>query len=106
MNSNPRIERISSYALDEHLRQAHISALKRFLTERGYASHTVYAYLDCVTHFSQWAERSDPDLARIDEAVVAQFIEDHLPHCKCGWPTRTDRRSASPALALSEANYA
>jgi hypothetical protein len=98
MNSNPRIERISGYALDEHLRQPHISALKRFLTERGYASHTVYAYLDCVAHFSQWAERSDPDLARIDEAVVAQFIEDHLPHCKCGWPTRTDRRSASPAL--------
>jgi len=98
MNSNPRIERISSYALDEHLRQPHISALKRFLTERGYASHTVYAYLDCVAHFSQWAERSDPELARIDEAIVAQFIEDHLPHCKCGWPTRSDRRSASPAL--------
>jgi hypothetical protein len=74
MNSNPRIERIFSYALDEHLRQPHISALKRFLTERGYASHTVYAYLDCVAHFSQWAERSDPDLARIDEGVVAQFI--------------------------------
>jgi site-specific recombinase XerD len=74
MNSNPRIERISSYALDEHLRQPHVSALKRFLTERGYASHTVYAYLDCVAHFSQWAERSDPSLARIDEAVVAQFI--------------------------------
>lgn len=98
MNSNPRIERISSYALDEHLRQPHISALKRFLTERGYASHTVYAYLDCVAHFSQWAERSDPSLARIDEAIVAQFIEDHLTHCKCGWPTRSDRRSASPAL--------
>jgi integrase/recombinase XerC len=97
MNSNGRIERISSYELDEHLRQPHINALKRFLTERGYASHTVYAYLDCVAHFSQWAERTDPDLARIDEAVVAQFIDDHLSHCKCGWPTRS-RRSASAAL--------
>ncbi len=74
MNSNGRIERISSYAFDEYLRQAHISALKRFLAERGYASHTVYAYLDCVARLSQWAERSDPDLVRIDEAVVAQLI--------------------------------
>jgi hypothetical protein len=77
MNSNARIERISSRPLDEHLRQPHIGALQRFLTERGYASHTVYAYLDCVAHFSQWAERTDPDLTRIDEAVVAQFLDEH-----------------------------
>jgi integrase/recombinase XerC len=98
MNAKGRIERISSRQLHEHLRQPHIGALKRFLTERGYASHTAYAYLDCVAHFSHWAERSDPDLARIDEAVVAQFLDGHLPHCKCGWPTRSDRRSASAAL--------
>ncbi len=98
MNAMGRIERISSRQLDEHLRQPHIGALKRFLTERGYASHTVYAYADCVAHFSQWAERTDPDLARIDESVVAQFLNDHLPHCKCGWPTRSDRRAASAAL--------
>jgi site-specific recombinase XerD len=98
MNAMGRIERISSCQLDEHLRQPHIGALKRFLTERGYASHTVYAYVDCVAHFSQWAERTDPDLAQIDETVIAQFLDEHLPHCKCGWPTRSTRRDASAAL--------
>lgn len=99
MNAKGRIERIASRQLEDHLRQPHIGALKRFLTERGYATHTVYAYLDCVAHFSQWAERSDFDLARIDEVVVAQFLDEHLPHCKCGWPTRSDRRSAGAALS-------
>lgn len=98
MNVKGRIERISSRQLREHLRQPHIGALKRYLAERGYAPHTAYAYVDCVAHFSQWAERTDPDLARIDEAVVAQFLDDHLCHCKCGWPTRSDRRAASAAL--------
>jgi site-specific recombinase XerD len=98
MNAKGTIERISGRQLDEHLQQPHIGALKRLLTERGYASHTVYAYLDCVAHFCQWAERTDAGLARIDETVVAQFLDDHLPHCKCGWPTRSARRDASAAL--------
>jgi integrase/recombinase XerC len=98
MNAKGRIDRISSRQLEEHLRQPHISALKRFLTERGYASHTVYAYLDCVAHFSQWAERLELGLGGMDETVVAQFLDEHLFHCRCGWPTRSERRAASAAL--------
>jgi site-specific recombinase XerD len=37
-------------------------------------------------------------LLGVDEAVVTQFLVDHLPHCNCGWPTRGDRRDAHAAL--------
>jgi hypothetical protein len=35
---------------------------------------------------------------RIDETLVVQFLDDDLPHCTCGWPTRGDRRDARAAL--------
>lgn len=99
MDSTPKIACISNRPLDEHIRQRpHVGALERYLTERGHAPRTLYAYLDCAAHFSHWAERNDLDLARIDETVIGQFVDDHLPRCDCRWPTRTDRRDARAAL--------
>jgi integrase/recombinase XerC len=43
-------------------------------------------------------QRSGLDLRRVNEAVLAQFLDDHLPHCDCGWSTRGDRREAHAAL--------
>ena len=99
MDSTHKIERISNRPLEEHVRERpHIGALRRYLTERGHATRTVYTYVDCAAHFSQWAERSDLDLSRIDEAVIAQFLDDHLPHCDCRWPTHSSRGDGSAAL--------
>lgn len=78
--------------------RAHLGALKRYLTKRGHARRTVYSYLDGAAHFSHWAERTDLDLSRIDEAVIARFRDDHLARCDCQWPTRSDRRDAGAAL--------
>jgi integrase/recombinase XerC len=37
-------------------------------------------------------------LSGLNEKAVAQFLDDHLPHCNCEWPTRGDRREAHAAL--------
>jgi site-specific recombinase XerD len=97
MNSTSRTERTPCPSLDEHVRR-YTGALKRYLSERGYATHTINAYLGCTAHFFQWAERADVDLGRIDETVFAQFLDGHLSHCNCGRPTRSDRRDARAAL--------
>ena len=73
-------------------------ALKRYLIERGYARNTQGAYLSYAAHFFRWTERSGRNVHRVDETLVAQFLDDHLPHCTCGWPTRGDRRDARAAL--------
>jgi site-specific recombinase XerD len=99
MDSTPITERISTRPLDDYVReQAHLGALKRYLTERGHAPHTIYTYLDCAAHFSQWAARTDLELVGIDETVIARFLDSHLSHCNCRWPTRSDRRDAGAAL--------
>jgi integrase/recombinase XerC len=99
MDSTHKIERSSNRPVGEHVRERpHIGALKRYLIERGHATRTVYAYVDCAAHFSQWAERSDLDWWRVDEAVIAQFLDDHLPHCDCRWPTHSSRGDGSAAL--------
>ena len=47
MASTLKFERISNRSLEEFvLERAHLAALKRYLTERGHALHTVYSYLD------------------------------------------------------------
>jgi len=84
--------------IEEHAQQSGTDALKRYLTERGYARGTLGTYLGQAAHFFRWAQQSGLDVHRVDEALVAQFLDDHLPHCTCGWPTRGDRQEARAAL--------
>lgn len=83
---------------DEPAQQPYTGAFKRYLTERGYARNTASAYLGHAGHFLRWIERGGLDFDQIDEVLVAQFLNDHLPRCACGWPTRGDRRDARAAL--------
>jgi site-specific recombinase XerD len=98
MRSTRQIGQRPDRLLDENVRRQYVAALKRFLGERGYAAHTISAYLDCAAHFFQWAERSGLDLARMDETVAAHFFDGHLARCNCGWPTRSGRKDAGAAL--------
>ncbi len=83
---------------DEPAWQPYADAFDRYLIDRGYARNTARAYLGHASHFLRWTRRSKLDLLKIDEAVVAQFLDGHLPHCDCGWPTHGDRRDAHAAL--------
>lgn len=98
MDSKANISRTTNRPLDEHVQErADISALKRYLTERGHAPHTICKYLDCAAHFCRWAERSDLGLERLSEQLIERFV-DHLPRCGCGWPTLTYPGDAGAAL--------
>ena len=85
--------------IEQHGQHPGTEALKRYLTERGYAPHTLLGYLGHAAHFLQWMQQGGIDACRADEMLVVQFLDDHLPHCTCGWPTRGDRPGARAALA-------
>jgi integrase/recombinase XerC len=97
MNSTSQIHPVPC-RIDEPVHQSYTDAFDRYLIDRGYAGDTVRAYLSYASHFLRWTQRNGLALFGVDEAVVTQFLVDHLPHCNCGWPTRSDRRAAHAAL--------
>ena len=97
MNSTSQYQLVPPRVI-EPAHQPYADAFDRYLIERGYARNTIRAYLGYGYHFLRWMQRNGLDLLEIDEAAVAQFRDNHLPHCDCGWPTRGDRRDAHAAL--------
>jgi len=97
MDSTSQIQLVPRL-IDEPAQQPYTDAFNRYLIERGYARNTVRAYLGYASHFLRWTQRSGLDLRGVDEALVAQFLDDHLLHCTCGWPTRGVRQDARAAL--------
>lgn len=97
MNSTSQYQLVPR-RVNEPAQQPYADAFDRYLIERGYARNTIRAYLGYGSHFLRWMQRNGLDLLEIDEAVVVEFLDDHLPHCDCGWPTRGDRREAHAAL--------
>jgi len=61
----------------------HVEAFKHYLTDRGYAAKTFSQCMGSIAHFAQWLHCSRLRIQRIDEAVVAEFLDEHLPRCNC-----------------------
>lgn len=76
----------------------YVDAFKQYLAERGYAAHTFASYVVGITHFARWARTKRLRLNRVDEASIAEFLDDHLPNCQCVAPVRHDRGDHSAAL--------
>jgi site-specific recombinase XerD len=76
----------------------HLDAYKQYLTDRGYAATTFANCVGSVAHFAQWVHGRQLRVKRIDEAAVAEFLDEHLPRCRCARPVQRDRRSLSAAL--------
>jgi integrase/recombinase XerC len=76
----------------------HIDAYMRYLANRDYAATTFSNYLGSVSHFAQWIHSRRLRLKSIDEALVAQFLDQHVPRCRCSGPVQRDRRTLSAAL--------
>jgi integrase/recombinase XerC len=94
-NSNDRL-------IDSQL-SPHLDAFKQHLSERRYASGTISGYCSCIRHFSCWINNCELDIHQIDEHVVLQFLDDHLPHCDCPQPVnhvRCDLRAALGHLLI------
>jgi site-specific recombinase XerC len=68
-----------------------------YLSDRGYAPSTKGRYFRCLVHVGRWMSQCRLDAQDLDEDVVAQFLNEHLPHCRCPAPvvhTREDFRAA------------
>lgn len=76
----------------------HVDAFKQYLIERGYAATTFTHCVRSITHFAQWVHSRRLRIQRIDEAVVAEFLDEHLARCACTGAVLRDRRSLSAAL--------
>lgn len=76
----------------------YVDAFSRHLTERGYAQSTIDGYLACIAHFAHWMSRLRVRVREIDERLIAQFLDEHLPRCDCKKPVCDDRRYLRAAL--------
>lgn len=76
----------------------HVDAFKQYLTDRGYARTTFANCVGSIAHFAQWMHASRLAVGLVDEAAVAEFLDDHLPRCHCIGPVQRDRRGLSAAL--------
>jgi site-specific recombinase XerD len=76
----------------------YFDAFKQYLAQHGYAAHTSGSYMVDIAHFSRWARTKRLRLNRINEATIAEFLDDHLPNCQCAGPVRHDRADHSAAL--------
>jgi len=68
-----------------------------YLGDRGYAPSTKGGYFRCLVHFGRWMSQGGLDAEDLDDEVVVQFLDEHLPRCRCPAPvvhTREDLRAA------------
>ncbi|TLN03571.1 integrase, partial [bacterium] len=77
---------------------AHIDAYKQYLVERGYAANTLSNCMRSVAHFAQWARGRRLRVQHMDESVVVEFLDTHLPGCRCTGSICRHRASLSAAL--------
>jgi integrase/recombinase XerC len=69
-----------------------------YLSDHGYAPSTQGGYLRCLAHFGRWMSQCGLDAEDLDEEVVAQFLDEHLPHCRCPAPVVHTREDLQAAL--------
>jgi integrase/recombinase XerC len=84
--------------LDEGPLAPHGQAYKQYLMDRACAASTFGNCLGGVAHFVQWLGQRRMRVRCIDETGVAEFLNEHLPHCNCATPVQRNRRDCSAAL--------
>jgi integrase/recombinase XerC len=68
------------------------------LIARKYAASTVRSYLSSIAHFSQWATSNQLQPCQVDESLVTEFLDTHLPNCCCVKPVHRERSNLRAAL--------
>ena len=66
----------------------HILGYRAYLVERGNAAGYVRNCEAAVVHLSIWVKGANKRLVDIDEGLVAEFVEHHLPGCHCATSAR------------------
>jgi len=98
MNAERQLHlRPRDWLLDSQL-APYVDAFTHCLSEHRYAPQTISTYLGCVAHFARWMSRCRLDVHWLDEDVVRQFLDEHLPQCDCVGPVCRTRGDLSAAL--------
>lgn len=66
----------------------HILAYRQYLADRGNASGYARSCEAAVVHLSMWMKGAKKSLADVDEGLVAEFVDNHLPGCHCATSAR------------------
>jgi site-specific recombinase XerD len=98
MDITRRPRRTDSDSLAKGPLEPYFDAFKQYLAQHGYAAQTSGSYVVEVSHFARWARTKRLRLNKVNEASIAEFLDEHLPNCKCGAPVRHDRSDHSAAL--------
>ena len=72
----------TSWLLESQL-APYVDAFMLHLFDCRYASNTINNYLAGLTHFAHWTTLCNIDVKSIDEKLIQQFLNDHLPRCNC-----------------------
>jgi hypothetical protein len=68
--------------------ERHVPAYREYLLDRGNAAGYVRSCEAAVMHLSMWMHQANLGLADVDETLVVEFLEGHLPHCNCATSAR------------------
>ncbi len=75
----------------------YIDVYERYLASRCYAPSTQRGYFGCLAHLARWMKECQFNAEDLDEDIVTQFLDEHLPQCDCSGPvthTHGDLRAA------------
>ena len=76
-----------------------VDTLTHYLIGQRYSANTITSYLGGMAHFARWFSQRGLSISQIDEAVVDQFLDRHLPRCNCASPVRKSRHELSATLS-------
>lgn len=66
----------------------HIPGYRQYLSDRGNAAGYVRSCEAAVVHLSMWMKQANKRVADVGEDLVAEFLEHHLPGCRCATSAR------------------
>ena len=87
----------STWLLESQL-EPYVDAYMLHLFDCRYASNTIDNYLAGLTHFAHWISQCNLDVKSIDEKLIQQFLDDHLPRCTCEKPACYNAKDLHAAL--------
>jgi site-specific recombinase XerD len=68
--------------------ERHRQAYRNYLLDRGNAAGYARSCEASVAHLSMWMKQTGKRLADVGEDLVAEFLEHHLPGCRCATSAR------------------
>jgi hypothetical protein len=72
--------------------------LESYLTERGHRGGTLRIYLEAALHFIGWLTEQHSTSQAIDAEMGRDFLENHLPECRCSYPAPRHLKTVRAAL--------